>query len=112
MKTLGTLFTITLVLLSISLTAAPVQDDSIQVVEARQKNLFVFKVDRSLMGGEVEVYHSNGDLVTALELNKRKTIIDFCDVKFGVYTIKVIKDGVVIEEFIYNKELTLSQVIR
>ena len=51
----------------------------------------------------MEVYYSNGDLVTTHKLEKRKMIIDFCDTKFGEYTIKVVK-GDKKQEFYYVKK--------
>lgn len=90
---------------------SPTPQDSIEVVETKYRNLFVFKADRSLIGSVVEVYHSNGELVTRQVLSKRKMVIDFCDVKFGNYVIKVVKEGVA-REFAYEKRLIISEVIR
>lgn len=95
---------------SVAIASTPPQD-SIEVVETKYRNLFVFKADRSLLGSEVEVYHSNGDLVSKQVLSKRKMVIDFCDVKFGNYVIKVVKDGIA-REFSYEKKLIISEVIR
>ena len=53
--------------------------------------LFIFKVDRKFRGADVEVSSGNGEVITQLKMEKRKLIIDFCDVKMGAYVIKVKK---------------------
>lgn len=111
MKTLSKILTVSLVLISAALMAAP-HSDSVSVVETNKKNLFVFKINDDMRGGEVMVIHSSGEVVTSMEMNKKKIVIDFCDVKFGTYTIKVMKNGQEVESFTYNKELIISQVIR
>lgn len=108
MKTLSTI--LALVISSTLFAVAPT--NAIDVIKSKQKNLFVFKVDKELLGGEVVVYHSSGDVVTTMTMTHRKMIIDFCDVKFGVYTITVVKNGEEIESFTYQKELLRSQRIR
>ncbi|MEM9856426.1 MAG: hypothetical protein AAF843_03685 [Bacteroidota bacterium] len=77
-------------------------DPQIQLVKSDLKNLFTFKVDRSLIGAKVEMVYANGDVVTVEKLEKRKMIIDFCDVKLGDYTVKISKDG-------YSKNFTVSK---
>ncbi len=71
--------------------------------EVKEKNLFVLKANKKLLGASVEVIHSNGDVVTAQILAKRKMIIDFSDVKEGSYTIRITK-GKQQEEFQYSKK--------
>ncbi|MEQ8304549.1 MAG: hypothetical protein RIB47_14235 [Cyclobacteriaceae bacterium] len=100
------------ILISATAIAAPIEGDSITVIESKHKNLFVFKANRSLIGSEVMVYHSNGELVTSMKLKRRKAVIDFCDSKFGSYTIKIVKDGREIESYSYSKVLILGSVIR
>lgn len=65
----------------------------VQLIKSDLKNLFTFKVDRELVGAKVEMIYSNGDVVTIEKLEKRKMIIDFCDVKMGDYTVKISTDG-------------------
>lgn len=112
MKTITKILSISLVLISATLMAAPMHSDSVSVVETNKKNLFIIKINNDMKGGEVKVIHSSGEVVTSMEMNKKKIIIDFCDVKFGVYTIKVMKNGEEVESFTYNKELIISKVIR
>jgi len=78
--------------LSVSSFALPTpQEVDIELVASRHKNLFIFKVDRKTKGADVEVSYANGEVITNLKMEKRKLIIDFCDVKFGSYVIKVMK---------------------
>jgi hypothetical protein len=65
--------------------------------------LFVLKANRKYAGATVEVYYSNGDLVTTQKIEKRRMIIDFCDTKYGEYTIRVVR-GNEKKEFQYVKK--------
>ena len=79
------------------------QEAAIDVVDTKYRNLFVFKVSPAFKGAEVEVYYSNGDLVTVQKLAKRKMIIDFCDARLGSYIIKV-RSGNEVLDFQYVKK--------
>lgn len=59
---------------------------------SRSQPVFVFRVKKEFKGGYIEVLSAEGKQVTAQRLMKRKVIIDFCDVKTGVYTIVVKKN--------------------
>jgi hypothetical protein len=76
---------------------------SVQPLDSRHGNLFVFKVKRAFKGATVEIYYSNGDLVASKTMSKRRMIINFCDVVSGNYTIRVKKDNKV-EEFKYYRK--------
>lgn len=88
---------------SAGLFATSVDASSVHVISAKQKNLFVFKVNKSWQGATVEVIASNGDQVSTQRLAKRKMIINFCDVKTGTYKIKITKEGHT-EEFQYIRK--------
>ncbi|MBX2964648.1 MAG: hypothetical protein KF845_00780 [Cyclobacteriaceae bacterium] len=92
-----------LALLAASAAQAAPLEEAVDVMPSKYKNLFVFKAEKKLRGASVEVYYSNGDLVTTHQLEKRKMIIDFCDVKFGEYTIRI-KKGNEVQEFHYVKK--------
>lgn len=70
---------------------------------SKYKNVFVCRAERKLEGAKVEVLYANGELLTAQTMHKRKLIIDFGDVRDGVYTIRVSK-GNRVQEFHYNKK--------
>ncbi|MFN3839091.1 MAG: hypothetical protein ACK4RF_00155 [Cyclobacteriaceae bacterium] len=107
MKKIILLLAVSLLLASaMSLSAAVIpsnNDEVVDIVNTKYKNLFVFRAERKLIGAKVEVYSMNGDLVTAQRLHRRKMIIDFCDVKFGEYTIRITK-GEEKQEFYYVKK--------
>jgi len=102
MKTLKRI-SLAVLLMSVSILSQALPREEIVNIPTRHKNLFVFRVDRQYVGATVEVYYSNGDLVTNHKLEKRKMIIDFCDTRFGEYTIKVVK-GNKKQEFYYVKK--------
>jgi len=84
------------VLLSVSTSAFAIQPkEHVDVVYSKHQNLFVFKANKKLLGAHVEVLSADGYRVTAQRLMKRKMIIDFCDVKSGIYTIVVSKNDLV-----------------
>jgi hypothetical protein len=91
------------VLVMIQPVSASLKRERPVAVPSKYKNLFVFKADKDLVGAKVEVLYANGDVVTSQTLQKRKMIINFCDVKSGAYTIRIIK-GDRIEEFQYDKK--------
>lgn len=102
MKTLIRISLVTLMIcISVISQALPLEE--IVNIPTKYKNLFVFKADKEYVGATVEVYYSNGDLVTTRKLEKRRMIIDFCDTKFGEYTIRVVK-GDKKQEFYYVKK--------
>ncbi len=45
-----------------------------------------------MVGGKVEVYDADGNLVRTQELNKCKLIVDFFDLPPGDYRVKVTKE--------------------
>ncbi len=90
------------VVMVLSMSKATAGNDPVEIVPSKHKGLFVIKVDREFIGASVEIFYSNGDVVTRQVLHKRKMIVDFANVKAGEYTIRVSKDGRV-EEFEYRK---------
>jgi len=56
-----------------------------------QSILFVYKAEAAFRGAVVEVFFSNGDLVTSQRLVRRRLVIDFSHVKSGAYVIRVTK---------------------
>lgn len=87
-----------------SVLAKPIPlEANIELVSSKHKNLFIFKVDRKFKGADVEVSYANGEIITNLKMEKRKLIINFCDVKLGSYVIKVMK-GNNVQEFQYIRK--------
>ena len=102
MKKVGRILLISAMLLTAREMAMASGDDPVVVVQSKNKDFFVIKADRKLVGARVDVFYANGDVVTRQTLERRKMIIDFGDVRPGLYTIRVSKENQV-EEFKYNK---------
>lgn len=64
---------------------------------------FKNKVKAKPKGTQVEVYTSNGKLLTTQTLYKKDVAIDFCDARLGVYTVRVTK-GENTNEYHYVKK--------
>lgn len=111
MKPFNITLTILFFSISSSLFAATQNQDSI-VVDTNRIDLFVLKVSKNMIGSQVVVSHSDGEVISTATLKRKRMQIDFDKVKFGLYTIQLMKDGVEVESFTYNKELIISQVIR
>jgi hypothetical protein len=67
--------------------------------EAFQKNKATKKPKKT----RVEVYSSNGKLLTTQTLYNKDVAIDFCDARLGIYTVRVIK-GENTNEYHYVKK--------
>jgi hypothetical protein len=98
-----TLIAVVVALLIVTTGYAAKPKDAIIIGQTKNKNLFVYKTHRKFVGAMVEVYTSNGDLLTAQNLQKRKLIIDFGTALKDTYTIRVVK-GSDIREFQYVKK--------
>ena len=75
----------------------------VHVVSSKQKDLFVFKVNKSWQGARVELLAPNGDVISRQRLMNRKKVFNFCDMKPGTYKITVTKNHHT-EEFQYIKK--------
>ena len=68
-----------------------------------EKDVFVVKAEKELVGGKIEVFAESGRLITAQTLRKRKMMIDFGDTKTGAYIIRLTK-GKHVQEFRFEKK--------
>jgi hypothetical protein len=97
---------ILLIALTVWMTIQPAsvmaKRDKPAVTPEKHRKVFVLKTDRKLVGGTVEILSSHGNIVSSQTLLKRKMIIDFGDVKYDAYTIRISK-GDRIKEFIYDQ---------
>jgi hypothetical protein len=93
---------VSLLFLSTGLYASTSKDVH-DIEPPKAKNLFVLKTQKDLVGAQVEIYNSKGELITSQSLQKRKMVIDFGDALFGMYTIKIVK-GSSKKEFKYMKK--------
>jgi len=76
---------------------------TVHVVSSKQKDLFVFKVNKSWQGARVELLGPGGECISRQRLMKRKMVFNFCDRKPGTYKITVTKNHHT-EEFEYIKK--------
>ena len=70
--------------------------------DTKDKSFFVLKADRKFIGARVEIVRANGSVIAEQVLQKKRMIIDFQDVKAGLYTIRLVK-GNEKKEYKYNK---------
>ncbi len=96
--------TIRITLVALLLTSAIISNaEAIDPGPSKYKDLFTLKADKDLIGAQVEIYNSSGELITTNSLQKRKMIIDFGEAVFGTYTIRIVK-GDEEKEFKYVKK--------
>ena len=88
-----TLLAVVVALMIVTTGQAAKPEDAINASQTKNKSLFVYKTQRKFVGAMVEIYTSNGDLLTAQNIQKRKLIIDFGTAQKDTYTIRVVKDG-------------------
>lgn len=75
--------------------------ESVEAASSKHKNhLFIFKTKKKFVGATVEIYSSNGSMITSQHLQKRKMIISFLDARYDTYTIRIAK-GNSTQEFHY-----------
>jgi hypothetical protein len=101
MRPLTKLLLVAFLLVSSLCTAGSI--DTVRVGNSKMKNFFVYKTNKKFLGARVEIISSSGNVITSSSLQKRKLVIDFGDVNFGAYTIRVSK-GNEKEEFVYIKK--------
>ena len=76
---------------------------AVHVVSSKQRDLFVFKVNKSWQGARVELVAPNGDVISRQRLMKQKMVFNFSEMKPGTYKITVTKNHHT-EEFQYIKK--------
>ena len=90
MKFFKTFLMLAFLVASLSVSARRLTD-TVRSGGPKHESLFVLKAEKQLVGAQVEVFYSNGNLITAQKLQKKKMIIDFTDARLGTYTIRVTK---------------------
>jgi hypothetical protein len=90
-------------LLTIAAMAKDVSHVPVKQIATKDKGLFVFKADKNLLGAKVEILQSNGSLIAEQLLTRRKLVIDFNDIRAGLYTIRITK-GMKTQELHYLKQ--------
>ena len=68
-----------------------------------RKDVFIYRAQKKFQGAKVEIISVTGNVLAQQQLKNRKVIIDFRDVRFGTYIIRVSK-GEYTQEFKYTKK--------
>lgn len=90
-----------IVLMSLPQAFAGNKHSLVKTASIKHKNQFVLTVDKDFIGGHIVVLSADGHQVTSQRLLKRKMVIDFFDVKAGVYTILLKNEDEILEyEFV------------
>lgn len=98
--------TLILVLVSGCLSLISLSGNATEVIgtsgsnNSKEKSLFILKTNKKFVGAKVEIFQANGALIATQNLEKKKVVIDFSEVRKGSYTIRVSK-GQEIQEFLY-----------
>jgi hypothetical protein len=109
MKKLVLIAAISLLLATLmTLSAAPYvsngqPENKVEVLQSRDKNLFIFRADKNYLGATVEIVTIHGKSVATQQLRRRKMIVDFSQVPYGEYIVRIRK-GDEILEYGYVKE--------
>ncbi|MGC4021466.1 MAG: hypothetical protein QM734_05755 [Cyclobacteriaceae bacterium] len=100
MKT--TTVTLMLLMLTASVSFAKMKQPKAdyKVISFKNHALY-FKVDKSFIGGTVELYDADNTLIECDDIPHTHTMVDFIDAPSGTYLIKV-KKGDKIMEFSYT----------
>jgi len=96
------IFALALMMSFYSSFGVPLKDTPV-VILGRSHDIFYFKIGKAMVGGTVEVYSPEGNVIGTQNLDNRKLIIDFFDMAPGYYTIKVKKEGTE-ETFTYHRK--------
>jgi hypothetical protein len=95
------IFLIIIILTTTSAFAA--QSDPQVKILSTTSDIFYFKVDKDLIGGEVEIIARDGEMLGSQTISKKRTLIDFYSLEPGSYTI-IITKGDLHKEFHYEKK--------
>jgi hypothetical protein len=103
MKTLFKILFLGILTVLLTIAAMAKENPSrLRPAHEKDKNIFVYKADKTFVGARVEILQANGNVIAEQVLTKRKLVIDFNDTKSGSYTIRLIK-GDKVEEIVYQK---------
>ena len=90
MKKIIFLVAVLLLIIARSSYAKPIPKNDLTIISVK-KHVVYFKVDKSFVGGSVEVFNAGKECVEADSLPHTHTMVYFDEVPAGHYTIKVRK---------------------
>jgi hypothetical protein len=103
MKTLIKIFFLGVLTVLLSMAAMAKEAPKKWEPAGSKKNFIVYKADRKMIGGKVEILYANGHRVAEQVLAKRKVYIDFENMKLGSYIVRITK-GDTVQEFTFDKK--------
>ncbi|MGE0770768.1 MAG: hypothetical protein AB7K37_03585 [Cyclobacteriaceae bacterium] len=80
----------------------PVKEEQVKVLSTKS-DIFYFKVSDRMLGGEIEIKASDGELLGSQSIAQKRNLIDFYSLEPGMYTVIISKDEIV-KEFHYEKK--------
>ena len=103
MRIAGTIISI---LITLWVTTDVRADRVDHVVRAHQsdRDTYSFRTDRKLIGAELEVYSTTGEKIVTRKLRGRRVAVDFSQVRFGEYIIRITATGRVVHEHWFLKK--------
>jgi hypothetical protein len=66
-------------------------DSSLKII-SKKRSVLYFKNSKDLIGATIEIENEEHDLIEALPVEKKRTIVDFFFLAPGAYTVKIKKD--------------------
>jgi hypothetical protein len=67
-------------------------NSSLKVISNKRSVLY-FKNSKDLIGATIEIENEEHDLIEAIPVEKKRTIVDFFFLAPGAYTVRIKKDG-------------------
>ncbi|MBI1769118.1 MAG: hypothetical protein HY015_00555 [Bacteroidetes bacterium] len=90
MKPLSVLLALLILTVSTSFAKPKKPKPDYKIISIKRHSLY-FKVDKSFVGGRMEIYNASGEFMEADDLPHTHTVIYFEEMPEGSYVLKVIK---------------------
>lgn len=86
-------FVIILLLVSVFTTASAKDSTPWVKVLSKKRSVLYFKNSKDLIGATIEIENEDHDLIEAIPLESKRTIVDFFYLAPGMYSVKIKKEG-------------------
>jgi hypothetical protein len=91
MKTVSRVLVLIVVFVASIRSAAAATEEAVKVLST-SRYVFYFKVEKELVGGTVEIWTEQNELVQSEKIVRPRTLLDFFYLKPGTYIVKIKKD--------------------
>ena len=91
MKSLATVF-LSAFFLTTALANNTTPTVQLERSEYLNQNVLTFKIDKELIGSTLELIDADGNVLSVDELNKKRLTIDFSDLDYSEYVVRIKKD--------------------